>query len=116
MFKHCFSVALLALLIVFLTGCSLSTEDVQDTVKKSMQETFDTDKSFSAYGLKISEVYLVKSEESKYKGYAQVDYNDDAHKISISAIVDGSYVLWEAEEGSFLFLVEEDIQQALEQF
>ena len=109
--KYLFVKAILVVLIFVLTGCSMSKEEIRETVKQSMQESLSNDPDFSSYKLEVKEVTLVKSDNRKYSGYAEVEHNGKIHQVSLSVTVDGTDVLWEAKEGAFLFLAEKEINE-----
>jgi len=80
-------------------------------VQESMQSKFNTDPDISKYNIRVDEVGLIKETDTKYSGMATVHTpTSGEHKVSIEVKTDGSQIMWEANPGAFLFLVQEQLQ------
>ena len=84
------------LLAIFLSGCSLSDDDVSSTVLLSMNEKFSSDPNFKTTHLVVKKVTVFKESDVKYKGLVSVESNGRLHDIAISINVSGNNVMWEA--------------------
>jgi hypothetical protein len=93
------------LLSFALIGCD--TSSIEETVKSSMQETFNTDANFKGYNLKVKEVLVVNNAGNSYKGMATVIYKGKDYKVPVDITSDGSRVMWQTEPGSMLFIVQD---------
>ncbi len=109
--KYLSKVILAVFFLVLLTGCGLSKEDIGQAVKESMQETLKSDPSFKKYNLKVSDVSVFQKGGNNYKGMVSIEYKGNSHNVSVEILVDGNNVMWEAEPGSFLFVVQDELQQ-----
>ena len=89
------------LLSIALIGCG---PNIEETVKTSMQETFNTDANFKEYNLTVTEVAVVNNSGNSYKGIATVMYKGNPYKVSVAITADGSRVLWQTEPGAMHFL------------
>ena len=91
--------------IALITGCGQSKEVIGETVKKSMQQTFDTTPEYKNYGLKVEKVMVIKNGDA-YKGMATIKYKGFNRDVGVVINVDGENIMWEAPPGSFLFLLQ----------
>jgi hypothetical protein len=96
--------------VTLISGCGMSTEDINETVKSSMQETLSTDSNFKEYNLKVDSVKALKKGDNTYKGLVSIIYKGSSHDITVEIIVDGGNVMWEAAPGSFMFIAREEFQ------
>ena len=97
----------LALIFVMLFGCKLSsgasTNQIGETVKKSMQQKFDSDSPFKEWGLKVTTVQVQKQGETQYKGTATMLYQGESHEVPVDITVNGSDINWKVQPGGFAF-------------
>lgn len=98
------------MIIAIMSGCGMSTEDIGETVKTSMQETLSTDSNFQEYNLKVDNVQVFKKSENSYKGLANIIYKGSSHNVTVEILVDGDNVMWEAVPGSFMFVAQEELK------
>ena len=104
------------LLALLLFGCGVSNEQIGETVKTSMQETFSSDPTFKAYNMRITSVIVVKESGNIYQGIARVMHEGVSHSVPVKITADGQNVMWEAEAGAFLFLAQAAAQKEMEKF
>ena len=83
---------------------------------KSFQETMDEDPEFSEYGIIAKEVSLVKKVGNEYAGLVDIEYKGKPRKISITATIDGSNVIWETKPGQFVFTAVEELEELGKEF
>jgi len=108
--KKAVQVVVSMMIIAVMSGCGMSTEDIGETVKTSMQETLSTDSDLQEYNLKVDNVQVFKKNENSYKGLASIIYKGSSHDITVEILVDGDNVMWEAAPGSFMFVAQEELQ------
>ena len=97
-------------LALFLTACfELSESDIAETVKESMQDEFNSSSDFSKYGLRVTDVKVIKKNKNSYKGISSIIYKGSSHNVGIDIVVDGDYVMWEAPPGSFFFITQQEL-------
>ena len=99
-------IGIIFFLSIFIS-CSPSTSEIAQNVKISFQETLDEDPDFSEYDLKVKNVDVMHESGNSYRGFAYVIYKNKKHNVRLDILADGEDVMWEAPEGSFLFLEEE---------
>lgn len=108
------------LLTLSLSACSPSPDDINDTVKESLQETLRTDSDFAKYNLQVGNIDLIKVSDSQYKALAEVYMDDELHTVPLDVYAEGDMfeynAIWEAQPGAFLFVAEKEIDAALEEF
>jgi hypothetical protein len=109
--KYLPTIILTVLISVLLTGCGLSKEDIGQAVKISMQETLSSDSNFKEYNLKVNDVSVFQKGDKSYKGLVSIEYKGASHNVSVEILVDGGDVMWEAEPGAFMFLMQEELKQ-----
>jgi hypothetical protein len=102
---------IVGLLICFaLIGCD--TVNIEESVKTSMQETFNTDADFKEYNLEVTEVLIVNNGGNSYKGMATIMYKGNAHKVPVEVTYDGSRVMWQTEPGALLFIAQDALENS----
>jgi hypothetical protein len=101
------------LLLLFIS-CGNSTDEIAETVKYSLQETLVSDPDFKEYDLKVKSVDVMHQSGNSYKGFAYIDFKGKEHSIKIDILADGDDVMWEAPEGSFYFIEEEEFMNLFE--
>lgn len=99
------------IIAVMIYGCGMSTQDIGETVKTSMQETFNTDSSFQKYNLKVNSIQVLKKGDGTYKGVASIIYKGSPHNVIVEILVDGNNVMWETSPGSFMFIAQEELRK-----
>jgi len=99
-----------------LTACSLSVSDIEQTVFESMQESFDQDPDFQEFDLNVQSVKALKINGNSYKGVVDLTYDGNKEQqITVDILVDGDYVMWEAKDGAFIFLMEPMLEKLNEE-
>lgn len=96
------------LLLLFIS-CGNSTTEIAETVKFSLQETLSSDPDFKGYDLKVKSIDVMHKSGNSYQGFAYIDFKGKEHSIKIDILANGDDVMWEAPEGSFLFLEEDEL-------
>ncbi|MCJ8169801.1 SPOR domain-containing protein [Atopomonas sediminilitoris] len=98
------------LIVVFLilAGCKPSIERIESDTKTSIQETLDSDKKYSKYGMQVDSVSVVMEEGNRYKGIAYISLEEAQYPIAITVISDGEKLIWSAGPGQFAFLVQHE--------
>jgi hypothetical protein len=87
------------------------TEHLNQSVKQSMQERFDSDPKFSKYHIQVEKVQLIKESGNKYNGIATVrTLRSSDHEVAIEVTADESNMMWQAQPGALMFLAQEDMQ------
>lgn len=88
------------------------TEQLAEQVESSMQDYLKTDNDLSKYTVRVLSVDLNKESDSKYEGVATVNTARSAeeHLVPIEVTLYGEKMMWQAEPGAFLFLMQEDLQ------
>jgi hypothetical protein len=88
------------------------TQQLSHSVEQSMQETFDSDPSFSKYHIRVEKVGLIKDSGNTYDGIATVrTLGSSDHDVAIEVTDGGSKVMWQAQPSGFLFLDQKDLDQ-----
>jgi hypothetical protein len=103
--------ALGVLAVALLIGCGQSTEQIGETVKKSMQQKFDSDSQFKEWHLSVTSVQVLKQGENRYQGMATVMHEGESHDVPVEITADGSNVMWQAPSGSFMFVALKEFQK-----
>ncbi len=101
-------VSIMVISLIF--GCGMSTEDIGEIVKTSMQETLSTDSNFREYNLQVDNVQVIKKSKNNYKGLAKIIYKGSSYNVNVDIFVDGGDVMWEAAHGSFMFIAQEELK------
>jgi hypothetical protein len=82
----------------------MTDNEIDDTVKASMQQQLDTDRNLSPYHMKVQSVMVANKSGNQYQGMAVVrSAKGIDHNVHFDVTVDGTRVLWEAPPGSFVF-------------
>lgn len=114
MIKKCFLVIAIAAFI--LGGCGLSKEQIGETVKASMQQTFDTDAQFKDWHLAVNEVQILKQGDNQYQGLAKITYKGESHDVPVEVTADGKNVMWQVRPGGFAFVAQKELEKLQEIF
>jgi hypothetical protein len=91
--------------LLVLSGCGPSLEEIQNNAKESMQSHFDTDANMSGYKIKVDGVDAIKENGNTYRGVARVQVGGEEYPVNVSIVADGEKLLWSAERGAFIFLM-----------
>jgi len=108
--KNQFKILSTAFLSFLIFSCQTPTESIAETVKESMEETFNQDEFYKDYNLEIKSVSVVHVEGNKYKGFAEIGYMNKVHNVSLDIVSDGSMVMWEAPPGEFFFILSDELE------
>jgi len=91
-------------LFIALTGCHPSPDQIGETVKGSMQSTFDKDPNFVNYHFKVDNVVATKKDDSNYEGVATVEYQGAPHQVPVHITVDSKDMAnWKTDPGALDF-------------
>lgn len=107
---------LLLLAVVVCTACGPTVEDIGADVRTSMQEKFNSDEEFKAYGLTVSSVIVVKQGENSYRGLAKILHQGTTHDVPVEVTADGSNVMWQVQPGGFAFLAQAELERIQRMF
>ena len=88
--KKFFSFIVVLALVAIMTACTMSTSELADEVKKSMNETWAKEGN----GLHCEQVVLVHSEGNNYEGTATVSADGETETVSVSVVYDGEAFQW----------------------
>jgi hypothetical protein len=88
----------------------MSKEQIGETTKMSMQQTFDTNSQFKEWQLKVTDVQVLKQGENQYQGIAKVVHDGTTHDVPVDLTVDGLNVIWTTDPGAFLFVAQKELQ------
>ena len=80
------------LFLVFLFSCKLSTDELADEVKISMNETW---KEAGITGIKIESFMLTHKGGNEYSGILETDEDGESFTYSVDVIYDGENMQWE---------------------
>lgn len=87
-------------------GPSLS--EMSAEIKRSTQNSFDTDDNYRDYRIKVQKVNLVDVGRNSYKAYVDIKYlNGKERTVSADVHVNNDQYFWEFPTGTFLFLLED---------
>ncbi len=100
-------------LLAVLEGCGMSTSEISETVKTSMQQTLATSPQFRKYGLTVQKVDVIKGPDHQHKAIASIMHEGERHDVPITINENEGKVLWEAPPGSFAFLAETMMRDAM---
>ncbi|WP_282410945.1 SPOR domain-containing protein [Pseudomonas sp. PS02303] len=95
----------LAFLVILISGCGPSIEEVSEQTKLSMQEKLNSDENLKKYDLKVRSVTAIHESGNKYKGMADVEGEGENHQVTIDIIADGKSIFWEAKPMAFAFVL-----------
>jgi signal peptidase I len=112
-FRRVVATLLFAAVVV---GCSMSTDQIGETVKGSMQKTFDSDAQFKEWHLTVSRVQVLKQGDNRYQGIATVIHEGTPHDVPIDITADGSNVMWKTEPAAFAFVAQQKLQKLQDLF
>ena len=96
---------LLVALVILISGCGPSIEEVSERTKLSMQEKLNSDENLKKYDLKVRGVTAIHESGNKYKGMADVEGDGESHQVMIDIIADGKNIFWEAKPMAFAFVL-----------
>jgi ABC-type uncharacterized transport system auxiliary subunit len=99
-----------------LVGCALSTDQIGETVKTSMQQKFDSDAQFKEWHLSATRVQVLKQSENRYQGMATVMHEGEPQDIPVEITADGSNVMWQVQPGAFMFVAQKELQKLQKAF
>ncbi len=99
------------LIATLLVGCGMSTEQIGETVKTSMQQKFDSDAQFKEWHLFVTRVQVLKQGENRFQGIATVVHEGTTHDIPVEITADGSNVMWQVQPGAFMFVAQKQLQK-----
>jgi DNA-binding transcriptional regulator of glucitol operon len=91
---------------------SKETQQLAGRVESAMQDYLDTDSNLSQYSVRVLTVDLNEVSDTKYEGMATVNTarSSKEHLVPIEVKIYGERMMWSAEPGAFLFLVQESLQ------
>ena len=92
-----------AALMLALVGCKQTPEQIGNTVKGSMQKTFDSDPNFSPLHFKVDKVTAIKHSETNYDGTAMINYQGKDHDVPVHITLNDDKVNWKTDPGSLDF-------------
>lgn len=98
------------MLALFAVG-GMSTELVAESVKSSMQQKFDSDAGFKQWHLKVKGVHVLEQGDNRYQGMATVVHDGKVHDVPVDITADGSNVMWTTQPGTFMFVLQKEIQK-----
>ncbi len=80
------------LMLFFATSCSLSTNELAEEVKISMNETW---KNEGVTGIKIESFLLTHKGGNEYTGILETNEEGEKFKYTVQVIYDGENIQWE---------------------
>lgn len=83
------------LMLFFATSCSLSTNELAEEVKISMNETW---KNEGVTGIKIESFLLTHKGGNEYTGLLETNEDGEKFKYTVQVIYDGENMQWEIVE------------------
>jgi len=102
---------LMVLLVVIVSGCGLSKDQIGETVKTSMQEKFDSDPQFKDWHLTVTGVQVLSKGGNQYQGIAKITYESTSHDVSVEITADGKNVMWQTAPGAFTFVFQKEMEK-----
>lgn len=82
--------------------------DIAASLRQSMQQTFDTDQRFAPYRLHVGSATVMHKSGNEYAAIVTVTTSRQIpHDISVEVIASDQGIMWKAEPGTFLFLLQE---------
>jgi hypothetical protein len=100
-----------AIILMAVCGCQPNVNEIGQQVSSLLQQKINEDPTLSRYGLRVTNVVVIREEGNKYKGVADVMMNGEKHEVSLNILDDGDSVMYEADPGSFLFVAEQPQRQ-----
>jgi hypothetical protein len=89
------SKGLLVLILLYASSCSLSTDELAEEVKISMQETWQKE---GVSGIKIESFLLTHKVGNEYLGILETNEDSEKFKYTVNVIYDGENMTWEIIE------------------
>ena len=89
---------------ILLVGCGMSDEEIAESTKASMQQTFDIFGELRDAQLTVTDVQVLKRDGNRCQGIAKVIHDGTTHDVPVDMTVDGSNVLWKTKRGAFMFV------------
>ena len=83
------------LMLFFATSCSLSTNELAEEVKISINETW---KNEGVTGIKIESFLLTHKGGNEYTGILETNEDGEKSKYNVQVIYDGENMQWEIVE------------------
>lgn len=104
-------VAVGLLISTLLVGCGMSTEQIGEAVKTSMQQKFDSDSQLEKWHLSVTKVQVLKQGENRFQGIATVVHEGASHDVPVEITADDSNVIWQVQPGAFMFVAQKELQK-----
>ena len=86
------SKSLFIVVLLFITSCNLSTSELAEEVKASMEETWDNE---GLIGIKIESFMLTHKGGNEYSGILNTNEDGEKFTYSVDVIYDGENMQWE---------------------
>lgn len=86
------SLSFLMIIALSLSSCRMSTNELAEKVKISMQETWSKE---DVTGIKIENFTLTHKGGNEYSGLLETDENGENFKYTVEVIYDGENMKWE---------------------
>ena len=86
------SKSLFIVVVLFFTSCNLSTSELAEEVKASMEETWDNE---GLTGIKIESFMLTHKGGNEYSGILNTNEDGEKFTYSVDVIYDGENMQWE---------------------
>ena len=86
------STSLFIVVLLFITSCNLSTSELAEEVKASMEETWDNE---GLTGIKIESFMLTHKGGNEYSGILNTNEDGEKFTYSVDVIYDGENMQWE---------------------
>lgn len=90
-----FGKSVFILMLLFVTSCTLSTNELAEEVKISMQETWENE---GVTGIEIESFLLTHKGGNEYSGILETDEEGERFIYSVEVIYDGENFKWEIVE------------------
>jgi hypothetical protein len=107
------TIAFLATALIALVGCHPSTETISAQVKTLLQSKLNSDPDFKDYHLTVEKVDLIHDEGNKYAGIATISMGGEEHSVGLKILADGEKVIYETDQGAFLFAVQHALRDTI---
>ena len=82
-------------ILFIISSCSLSTDELAEEVKMSMEETWEKE---GITGMKIESFILTHKEGNEYSGILETTEDGESFKYTVQVIYDGDNMNWEIIE------------------
>lgn len=96
--------------LLLMTACGISNDQVAADVKQSMQETMNTNPDMQKMNLRIETVQVMKQTGNQYVGIAKVIHAGESHDVPVQITADGQGVMWSTQPGAFLFVAQKEMR------